>query len=181
MSNNYDNWERPVAAVLKREQFRQLALAHSRESSISSVSSSFSFRFESLHLEASSRKVNETDGEILLPSDYREIIPTCTPGTSRDYSDGGVLSSMSSSAGLSRFSAAASDDTCVSGEILPTSNLKTYTFADMKNATMNFRSDMVWTGGGFGTVFKGWVDSKTLSPSEVRTGTLVANLPLRKP
>ncbi|KAL2551216.1 putative serine/threonine-protein kinase Cx32 [Forsythia ovata] len=143
MSNNYDNWERLVEAVLKREQFRQLTLAHSRESSISSVSSSFSFRFESLHLESS-------------------------------YSNGGVLSAMSSSAGLSRFSAAASDDISVSGEILPTPNLKNYTFADLKKATKNFKSDMVLGEGAFGTVFKGLVDSKTLSPSKVRTGMLVA-------
>ncbi|KAL2551179.1 Protein kinase superfamily protein [Forsythia ovata] len=174
MSNNYDNWERLVEAVLKREQFRQLALAHSRESSISSVSSSFNFRFESLHLEASSSKVNETDGERLLPSDYREIIPTCTPGTSSDYSNGGGLSATSSSAGLSRFSAAASDETCVSGEILPTPILKIYTFADLKNATKNFNSDMVLGEGGFGTVFKGWVDSKTRSSSKVGTRMTVA-------
>ncbi|KAL2551207.1 Protein kinase superfamily protein [Forsythia ovata] len=159
MSNNYDNWGRLVEAVLKREQFRQLALAHSRESSISSVSSSFSFRFESLHLEASSSKVNETDGDRLLPS---------------DYSNGGVLSATRSSAGLSLFSAAASDDTCVSGEILPTPNLKNYTFADLKKATKNFKSDMVLGEVAFGTVFKGLVDSKTLSPSKVRTGMLVA-------
>ncbi|KAL2551180.1 Protein kinase superfamily protein [Forsythia ovata] len=174
MSNNYDNWERLVEAVLKREQFQQLALAHSRESSISSVSSSFNFRFESLHLEASSSKVNETDGERLLPSDYREIIPTCTPGTSSDYSNGGGLSATSSSVGLSRFSAAASDETCVSGEILPTPILKIYTFADLKNATKNFNSDMVLGEGGFGTVFKGWVDSKTRSSSKVGTRMTVA-------
>ncbi|KAL2483105.1 Protein kinase superfamily protein [Forsythia ovata] len=100
---------------------------------------------------------------------------TSTPGTSRDYSNGGGLSATtSSSAGLSRFSAAASDDTCVSGEILPTPNLKIYTFADLKNATKNFKSDMVLGVGGFGTVFKGWVDSKTLSPSKIGTGMIVA-------
>ncbi|KAL2551202.1 Protein kinase superfamily protein [Forsythia ovata] len=159
MSNNYDNWERLVEAVLRREQFRQLALAHSRESSISSVSSSFNFRFESLHLEASSSKVNETDGKRWLPS---------------DYSIGGDFSATSSSAGLSRFSAAASDDTSVSGEILPTPNLKIYTFADLKKATKNFRSGMVLGEGTFGSVFKGLVDSETLSPSKVRTGMLVA-------
>ncbi|KAL2531226.1 Protein kinase superfamily protein [Abeliophyllum distichum] len=174
MSNNYDNWERLVEAVLKREQFRQLTLAHSRESSISSGSSSFNFRFESLHLEASSSKVNETDGERLLPSDYREIIPSCTPGTSSDYSNGGGLSATSSSVGLSRFSAAASDETCVSGEILPPPILKIYTFADLKNATKNFKPDMVLGEGGFGTVFKGWVDSKTLSSPKVGTRMMVA-------
>ncbi|KAL2551205.1 Uncharacterized protein Fot_04824 [Forsythia ovata] len=140
MSKNY-NWERLVETVLQREQFWQLALAHSRESSISSVSSSSNFGLESLHLEASSSKVHDTDGERLLPSDYREIIPTCTP---------------------------------VSGKILLTSNLKIYTFADLKNVTKNFKPDMVLGVGGFGTVFKGWVDSKTLSPSKVGAGMIVA-------
>ncbi|CAA2972562.1 probable serine threonine- kinase Cx32, chloroplastic [Olea europaea subsp. europaea] len=99
---------------------------------------------------------------------------TSTPVTSRNYSNGGGPSATSSSAGLGRFSAAASDDTCVSGEILPTSNLKIFTFVDMKIATKNFKSDMVLGVGGFGTVFKGWVDSKTFSPSKVGTGMMVA-------
>ncbi|CAA2988740.1 Phospholipase D beta 1 [Olea europaea subsp. europaea] len=44
MSNNYDNWERIVKAVLRREKDRQLAfLADSRESSFSSISSSSRF------------------------------------------------------------------------------------------------------------------------------------------
>ncbi|KAL2551178.1 Protein kinase superfamily protein [Forsythia ovata] len=153
MSKNY-NWERLVETVLQREQFWQLALAHSRESSISSVSSSSNFGLESLHLEASSIKVHDTDGERLLPSDYREIIPTCTPARSI--------------ARLSRFSAA------VSGEILLTSNLKIYTFADLKNVTKNLKPDMVLGVGGFGAVFKGRVDSKTLSPSKVGAGMIVA-------
>ncbi|KAL2463284.1 Serine/threonine-protein phosphatase PP1 isozyme 4 [Forsythia ovata] len=43
MSNNYDNWERLVEAVLRREHDREIALSYSRESSFSSRSSSFSF------------------------------------------------------------------------------------------------------------------------------------------
>ncbi|XP_022852061.1 probable serine/threonine-protein kinase PIX13 isoform X1 [Olea europaea var. sylvestris] len=107
-------------------------------------------------------------------SSTRASTSTSTPGTSKNNSNGGGLSAMSSSAGLSRFSAAASDDTCVSGEILPTSNLKVYTFSDLRNATKNFKSDMILGVGGFGTVFKGWVDSKTLLPSKVGTGIMVA-------
>ncbi|KAL0464165.1 UNVERIFIED_CONTAM: Mitogen-activated protein kinase [Sesamum latifolium] len=42
MSDNYDNWEKLVGAVLRREQFRELALRDSRSSSsLSSSSSSF--------------------------------------------------------------------------------------------------------------------------------------------
>ncbi|XP_011076048.1 uncharacterized protein LOC105160393 isoform X1 [Sesamum indicum] len=43
MSEIYDNWERLLAAVLRREQFRRLCNQHSRNSSISSSSSGFSF------------------------------------------------------------------------------------------------------------------------------------------
>ncbi|KAL2527742.1 Serine/threonine-protein phosphatase PP1 isozyme 4 [Abeliophyllum distichum] len=43
MSNNYDNWERLVEAVLRREKDREIALSYSRESSFSSISSSFRF------------------------------------------------------------------------------------------------------------------------------------------
>ncbi|KAL0318045.1 UNVERIFIED_CONTAM: hypothetical protein Sangu_2218800 [Sesamum angustifolium] len=43
MSQIYDNWERLVAAVLRREQFRRLCHQHSRSPSIGSSSSDFSF------------------------------------------------------------------------------------------------------------------------------------------
>lgn len=98
-------------------------------------------------------------------------------GTLGNDSNGGGLSVTSSSAGLSRFSAAASassEDTCLTGDILPTPNLKIYSFSDLKNATRNFKSDMVLGMGGFGTVFKGWVDEKTLAPAKYGTGMMVA-------
>lgn len=98
-------------------------------------------------------------------------------GTSRDYSSnggGGGLSATSSSAGLSRFSAALSDDTCLAGDILPSPNLKIYSYSDLKNATNGFKPDMTLGVGGFGTVYKGWVDEKTLAPSKIGTGMLVA-------
>ncbi|KAA8547587.1 hypothetical protein F0562_004016 [Nyssa sinensis] len=94
--------------------------------------------------------------------------------TSNNYSNGGGFSATSSSAGQSRFSAAASDQTYLSGEILPTPNLKIYNFADLKSAARNFKSDTVLGVGGFGTVFKGWVDEKTLAPSKFGTGMIVA-------
>ncbi|KAL8549955.1 hypothetical protein ACS0TY_008692 [Phlomoides rotata] len=99
---------------------------------------------------------------------------TSTPGTWRDYSNEGGLSATSSSAGRSRFSAALSDDACLSGDILPTPNLRVYSFADLKNATRNFKSDMVLGIGGFGTVYKGWIDEKTLGQSKSGTGMMVA-------
>ncbi|KAK2966849.1 hypothetical protein RJ640_027808, partial [Escallonia rubra] len=90
------------------------------------------------------------------------------------YSNGGGFSATSSSAGQSRFSAAASEDTCLDGEILPAPNLKIYTVADLKSATRNFKPDTVLGVGGFGTVYKGWVDEKTLAPTKLGTGMIVA-------
>ncbi|XP_022858422.1 probable serine/threonine-protein kinase PIX13 isoform X2 [Olea europaea var. sylvestris] len=160
MSNNYDNWERLVVAVLRREKDRQLALAPSRESSISSVSSSFNFGLDfpvheqSLQFEASSSKVNETDRERLFPS------------------------ATSSSPGLSQFFAAASDDTCVSGERLPIPNLEIYRFTELKRATKNFKSEMMLWSGRVGTLFMGWMDSDTLAPSTDGTRMTVAIIKL---
>uniref|UniRef100_A0A5B7A1Y6 non-specific serine/threonine protein kinase n=1 Tax=Davidia involucrata TaxID=16924 RepID=A0A5B7A1Y6_DAVIN len=98
-----------------------------------------------------------------------------TSGTSNNYSNGVGFSATSSSAGgQSRFSVAASDETGLTGEILPMPNLKIYSFADLKSAARNFKSDTVLGVGGFGTVFKGWVDEKTLAPAKFGSGMVVA-------
>ncbi|KAG9157249.1 hypothetical protein Leryth_004923 [Lithospermum erythrorhizon] len=55
-----------------------------------------------------------------------------------------------------------------------TSHLKIFTFNDLKNATRNFRSDSILGEGGFGYVFKGWIDEKTLTSAKPGTGTVVA-------
>uniref|UniRef100_A0A7N0UN05 non-specific serine/threonine protein kinase n=1 Tax=Kalanchoe fedtschenkoi TaxID=63787 RepID=A0A7N0UN05_KALFE len=60
------------------------------------------------------------------------------------------------------------------GEILQASNLKSFTFADLKLATRNFRPDSVLGEGGFGSVFKGWVDEETLAASKPGTGMVIA-------
>ncbi|XP_071715377.1 probable serine/threonine-protein kinase PBL10 [Rutidosis leptorrhynchoides] len=60
------------------------------------------------------------------------------------------------------------------GEILQSSNLKSFTFNELKNATRNFRPDSVLGEGGFGSVFKGWVDEQTLDASKAGTGIVIA-------
>ena len=99
-------------------------------------------------------------------------------GTSDNTSNDGGLSITSSSAGNSRLSAAPAseshDEAFPEGQILPTPNLKIFSFADLKTATRNFKSDNVLGIGGFGTVFKGSVDEKTLAPCKAGTGMVVA-------
>ncbi|XP_022848786.1 putative F-box protein PP2-B8 [Olea europaea var. sylvestris] len=78
MSRNYDNWERLLEAVLRREHDRELVLAHSPDPSFSS--SIISHPCTSIHdnqniqLGTSSNTVNEKDWERLLLPDYEDII-----------------------------------------------------------------------------------------------------------
>lgn len=60
------------------------------------------------------------------------------------------------------------------GEILLSSNLKSFTFNELKNATRNFRPDSVLGEGGFGSVFKGWVDEQSLAASKPGIGVVIA-------
>jgi len=60
------------------------------------------------------------------------------------------------------------------GEILSSTNLKAFTFGDLKSASKNFRSDSLIGEGGFGYVFKGWIDEQTLAPSKPGSGMVVA-------
>lgn len=50
-------------------------------------------------------------------------------------------------------------------EILSSPNLKAFSYNELKNATRNFRHDFLLGEGGFGHVYKGWIDSSTLSSS----------------
>ncbi|KAH6802373.1 Protein kinase superfamily protein [Perilla frutescens var. frutescens] len=60
------------------------------------------------------------------------------------------------------------------GEILELSNLKIFGFNDLRTATRNFRPDSVLGEGGFGCVFKGWVDENTFKAAKPGTGMVIA-------
>ncbi|KAL0390210.1 UNVERIFIED_CONTAM: putative serine/threonine-protein kinase PBL10 [Sesamum calycinum] len=60
------------------------------------------------------------------------------------------------------------------GEILQSSNLKSFSFSDLKIATRNFRPDSVLGGGGFGSVFKGWIDENSFTAAKPGTGMIIA-------
>ncbi|KAK1370796.1 putative serine/threonine-protein kinase PIX13 [Heracleum sosnowskyi] len=53
-------------------------------------------------------------------------------------------------------------------------NLKIFTLGQLKRATRNFRPSSMVGEGGFGRVYKGWVDEKTLAPSKIGVGIPVA-------
>ncbi|KAK3443055.1 probable serine/threonine-protein kinase PBL3 isoform X1 [Eucalyptus grandis] len=60
------------------------------------------------------------------------------------------------------------------GEILSSPNLKAFTFGELRNATRNFRPDSLLGEGGFGYVFKGWIDEVTLAAAKPGSGMVVA-------
>ncbi|KAK1426794.1 hypothetical protein QVD17_15474 [Tagetes erecta] len=60
------------------------------------------------------------------------------------------------------------------GEILQSLNLKSFSFSDLKTSTRNFRPDSVLGEGGFGSVFKGWIDEQSFAATKPGTGMVIA-------
>ncbi|KAJ7012602.1 serine/threonine-protein kinase PBL9 isoform X4 [Populus alba x Populus x berolinensis] len=97
---------------------------------------------------------------------------SCNTGLSSKYvsTDGNDLSSTGS-----KFLSVSVPPTPRSeGEILQSTNLKSFSFSDLKMATRNFRPDSVVGEGGFGSVFKGWIDEQSFSAAKPGTGIVIA-------
>ncbi|XP_057500056.1 probable serine/threonine-protein kinase PIX13 isoform X2 [Actinidia eriantha] len=104
-----------------------------------------------------------------------------TPSTTGQLSSSGISQTTSNTtssygstiSGNSQFSAASGGGEAYSnGQILPNPNLRIFSFLELKNATRNFRPDTVLGEGGFGKVYKGWLDEKVASKNG--SGTVVA-------
>ncbi|KAG6521120.1 hypothetical protein ZIOFF_018186 [Zingiber officinale] len=99
-----------------------------------------------------------------------------TSRTSGSETTTGKVSNLSSSTTLGESSG---NDISVEkvfpeGRILEAPNLRVYTFVELRRSTRNFKPESVLGEGGFGKVYKGWVEEKTLNPSKSSVGTLVA-------
>ncbi|XP_062084964.1 probable serine/threonine-protein kinase PBL9 isoform X1 [Humulus lupulus] len=96
---------------------------------------------------------------------------TCNTGVSSKYNSSDGNSSCTSS----KVSSVSVPHTPRSeGEILQASNLKSFNLADLKMATRNFRPDSVLGEGGFGSVFKGWIDENSFTATKPGTGMVIA-------
>lgn len=52
--------------------------------------------------------------------------------------------------------------------------MKCFSFNELKTATRNFRPDSMVGEGGFGGVFKGWIDENSLKAAKPGTGLVIA-------
>lgn len=59
-------------------------------------------------------------------------------------------------------------------ELVASSQLRRFCFTDLQSATRNFRPDSLLGKGGFGCVFKGWIDEHGTAPVKPGTGLTVA-------
>ncbi|PKA46201.1 putative serine/threonine-protein kinase NAK [Apostasia shenzhenica] len=102
------------------------------------------------------------------------VIPSSTSKTSSSLTTTGKLSAFSNSTFDPSAGSGVSIDEAFEGKILASPNLRIYTFAELKSATKSFKPETVLGEGGFGKVFKGWVDEKTLNPAKSGLGMVVA-------
>jgi hypothetical protein len=58
------------------------------------------------------------------------------------------------------------------GRVLETPRLREFTLAELRAVTRGFKPEMVLGEGGFGRVYKGWVDMRTLNPAKSTTGVV---------
>ncbi|KAL6994230.1 Serine/threonine-protein kinase pbl34, partial [Sarracenia purpurea var. burkii] len=59
-------------------------------------------------------------------------------------------------------------------ELKISSQLRKFAFCELKSATRNFRPDSLLGEGGFGCVFKGWINDSGTTPVRPGTGITVA-------
>ncbi|KAE9615526.1 putative protein kinase RLK-Pelle-RLCK-VIIa-2 family [Lupinus albus] len=97
----------------------------------------------------------------------------------KSTSASGISKSTPSSLSIQSYSEKSNSSTSLStprseGEILSSPNLKAFSFNELKNATRNFRPDSVLGEGGFGYVYKGWIDPNTFTAAKPGSGMVVA-------
>uniref|UniRef100_A0A5B7A2K6 non-specific serine/threonine protein kinase n=1 Tax=Davidia involucrata TaxID=16924 RepID=A0A5B7A2K6_DAVIN len=92
-----------------------------------------------------------------------------TNDSSRDQPVAAVVSSTTTSNAESNSSTSKLEE-----ELKVASRLRKFTFNDLKLATRNFRPESLLGEGGFGCVFKGWIEENGTAPVKPGTGLTVA-------
>lgn len=89
--------------------------------------------------------------------------------TSRDHPIGPLVPSTTTSNAESNSSTSKLEE-----ELKVSSRLRKFAFNDLKWATRNFRPESLLGEGGFGCVFKGWIEENGTAPVKPGTGLTVA-------
>ncbi|XP_058213831.1 probable serine/threonine-protein kinase PIX13 [Rhododendron vialii] len=133
------------------------------------------FLAKGAHIKLKKRKVYDSNGEQSLSavSSSRSILQWKNVTLQfRRFSVGGKISRNFSSSvtvgskiprNFSSSAASGGNEAYPGGQILPTLNLRVFSFSELKTATRNFRVNTMLGEGGFGKVYKGWLKEKATS------------------
>ncbi|XP_050277172.1 probable serine/threonine-protein kinase PBL18 [Quercus robur] len=105
----------------------------------------------------------------------------CAHASSTNFHGGAItqppcktMEELTSSTEQTPFHSLNTSSTTSKSDISLSNNVKSFNFNDLKNATKNFRPESLIGEGGFGCVFKGWIDANTLAPTRPGSGIVVA-------
>ncbi|PIM99449.1 Serine/threonine protein kinase [Handroanthus impetiginosus] len=150
---------------------RQLTMA---SSNVPNVTSPLGKQINSEMINAGKKDVRKTTMRKLLrlwPWDALRNTTKPAKKESVNFSKSAPISRRTSNMTL-RASTVSKKSIAGSGELLPTPNLRIFHFSELKAATRNFSNDTVLGGGGFGTVYRGWL--KEESGGKQGSGSVVA-------
>ena len=102
------------------------------------------------------------------------IVSTTASSSQNRQTEQSIESDSSGKSDTTESSSAASVISKVEDELVASSHLRRFCFTDLKLATRNFRPDSILGEGGFGRVFKGWIDEHGTAPVRPGTGLTVA-------
>lgn len=125
-----------------------------------------SFRFIGSCISSRSKVDSSVSG---TSTNYAESKSTLD--TSRDQPSVPVVSSTTTTTSNAESNSSTSK---VEDEIKVASRLRKFSFNDLKLATRNFRPESLLGEGGFGCVFKGWIEENGTAPVKPGTGLTVA-------
>jgi serine/threonine protein kinase len=121
-----------------------------------------------IHPNPSADRNSKNEVVQLVPPSRNQLIPQLLSGPRAEKSDH-KRSKESGKSSLDR-----KDEVVPQNGQLVDAKLKIFSFAELKIATSNFGANTVLGEGGFGRVYKGWVNEQTLEPTKPNVGFPVA-------